>query len=178
MMVFLWSKLATRHHDITTLMTHTWHVIHEVLGVARRVDQCSFLILSPEGANVMICPWTVGSYRICCHTTPRVVEHKNPVVDIFEVSHQEACSYFVVKLIRIYLWEHVAADCWIVGVAHNTAWEEKSYDGINHAHTYSVNKYIAGFQSHSFDADTHICNHLPKESKARVVFCFHSIMGS
>ena len=178
MMIFLGSKLATRHHYITSLMIHTWHVIHKVLGVARWIDQCSFVILPPEGANVLICPRTVGGYGICCFAAPRVVEHKDSIVDIFEVSHEEAWSHFVVELIRIYLWEHVAADRWIVGVAHNTAGKEKFYDGVRHAHTYCVNKDIAGFKLHGFDADTHICNHLPKESQAWIVLCFHSVMSS
>ena len=65
-----------------------------------------------------------------------------------------------------------------MGVAHYAARKEKSYDGIGHAHTYRVNKDIAGLYSHGFDADTHISYHLPKESKAWVVLCLHSIMSS
>ena len=65
-----------------------------------------------------------------------------------------------------------------MGVAHYAARKEKSYNGIGHAHTYRVNKDIAGFNSHGFDADAHISNHLPKESEAWVVLCLHSVMSS
>ena len=113
---------------------------------------------------MLICPRTVGGYGIRSYTAPRVIEHKDLIVDIFEISHQKVRGHFVVKLIRIYLQEHVAADGWVVSVAHNTARKEKFYDGVSHADTYRVNKDIAGFKLHGFDADTHVSNHLPKES--------------
>ena len=162
-MILFRSELCTGYNYIASRRTVKRAIIHEVLGIARRVDLHYILRVTPQLSNVSISPRAICCNDVRKFATQAVKEHQNPVVDSLDHSLESAICMLIVELVRFDLFEHVAADGRVVGVAHNAAPKQQLYEWVGKPHSDRVNEHVAWSDQKRLSAYFIVSQALPKK---------------
>lgn len=141
-MVFLWSELCARHHDIFSAWVVQRTTINQVLGVTGRVDKTDSLAVTPERSDVSVRPGAVSCNLSGEPAADWVYQHQDEVVNSLDHSEYKAACVLVVERVRVNLLEHVTANRRVVSIAQNLAPEKCLNQRVSKTHPNCVNKDV------------------------------------